>query len=46
MQPIHERMDYYNNHIAQIHDVITQGNAKATIIARQTMAEVREAVKI
>jgi tryptophanyl-tRNA synthetase len=46
MQPIHERMDYYNNHIAQIHDVITQGNAKATIIARRTMAEVREAVKI
>ncbi len=46
MQPIHERMDYYNNHITQIHDVINQGNVKATVIARQTMVEVREAVKI
>ena len=46
MAPIHARMDYYQSHLQEIHDVIADGNARATIIARQTMAEVREAVKI
>lgn len=46
LAPVHERMDYYLNHLQEIHDIVTDGNARATIIARQTMAEVREAVKI
>lgn len=46
LAPVHERMDYYGNHLQEIHDMIADGNARATVIARQTMAEVREAVKI
>lgn len=46
MNPVHERMDYYVNHLDQIHDIIADGNARATKIARETMNEVREAVKI
>jgi len=39
-------MDYYLSHLQEIEEIITDGNARATIIARETMAEVREAVKI
>lgn len=46
LAPIHERMDYYVNHLKEIEDIIADGTARATIIARKTMAEVREAVKI
>ncbi len=46
LAPVHERMDYYLNHLQEIHDIITDGNARATKIARETMEEVREAVKI
>jgi tryptophanyl-tRNA synthetase len=46
MQPIHERMDYYVNHLDEINVIIEEGNRKATKIARQTMDEVRAAVKI
>ena len=46
MKPIHERMDYYINHPDEIKSVIEEGNEKATKIARQTMDEVRAAVKI
>jgi tryptophanyl-tRNA synthetase len=46
MQPIHERMDYYLSHPDEINSVIEEGNKKATKIARQTMEEVRAAVKI
>ncbi len=46
MNPIHERMDYYTSHLDQIRDIIADGNARATKIARETMNEVREAVKI
>lgn len=46
LAPIHERMDYYVDHLKEIEDIIADGNARATVIARQTMAEVREAVKI
>lgn len=46
MNPVHERMDYYTSHLDQIYDIIADGNARATKIARQTMDEVREAVKI
>jgi len=46
MQPIHERIDYYINHLDEISSIIEEGNGKATKIARQTMDEVRAAVKI
>lgn len=46
LSPVHERMDYYLTHLQEIHSIITDGNARATKIARQTMEEVREAIKI
>lgn len=46
MNPIHERMDYYVNHLEKIHEMIADGNERAARIARETMKEVREAVKI
>jgi tryptophanyl-tRNA synthetase len=46
LSPVHERMDYYLTHLQEIHSIINDGNARATKIARQTMEEVREAVKI
>jgi tryptophanyl-tRNA synthetase len=46
LRPVHERMDYYVDNMAEIKDIIDGGNKKATKIARQTMEEVRAAVKI
>ncbi|KAF0158840.1 MAG: tryptophanyl-tRNA synthetase [Syntrophaceae bacterium] len=46
LAPVHERMDYYLSHLQEIQDMITDGNIRATKIARETMEEVREAVKI
>lgn len=46
MQEIHDRQDYYRCHIEQVREIIEDGNARATKIARLTMAEVREAVTI
>ena len=46
MQPIHDRQDYYRLHLEEVREIIEDGNSRATKIARMTMAEVREAVKI
>jgi tryptophanyl-tRNA synthetase len=46
MQPIHERQDFYRGHLDEVKSIIEDGNARATRIARATMDEVREAVKI
>jgi len=46
LAPIHERMDYYQRNLQEIYDIITNGNKQATAIARATLAEVRDAVKI
>jgi len=46
LSPVHERMDYYTSHLDEINTIIEEGNSKATKIARQTMDEVRAAVKI
>jgi tryptophanyl-tRNA synthetase len=46
MKPVHERMDFYYKNIKEIHSIIEEGNQKAATIARQTMEEVREAMKI
>jgi tryptophanyl-tRNA synthetase len=46
LQPVHERRDHYLRNMAEITAIIEEGNKKATVIARQTMGEVRAAVKI
>lgn len=46
MSPVHERMDYYLANLREIHDIIEDGNSRASSIAACTMAEVREAIKI
>ena len=46
MAPIHERQDYYLNHMEDVKDIIDDGVRRASKIARLTMKQVREAVKI
>jgi tryptophanyl-tRNA synthetase len=46
MRTIHERQDYYRQNMQEVRDIITQGTAKAAKIAKLTMEEVRDAVKI
>ncbi|MBW2598813.1 MAG: tryptophan--tRNA ligase [Deltaproteobacteria bacterium] len=46
MAPIHERQDYYLNHLEDVRGIIADGIQKASKIARLTMEQVREAVKI
>ncbi len=46
LAPVHERMDYCQRNGKEIEEMIQKGNDEAAAIARQTMAEVREAVKI
>jgi tryptophanyl-tRNA synthetase len=46
LNPVHERMDYYTSHIDEINTIIEEGNSKAQKIARKTMDEVRDAIKI
>lgn len=46
LAPVHERMDYYQRNGKEIEERIRKGNDEAAEIARRTMAEVREAVKI
>ena len=46
MKPVHDRRDYYLRHPEEVRAIIENGNARASRIARQTMEEVREAVRI
>ena len=46
MRPIHERRDYYLAHPEEVRAIIADGNRRAAGIARTTLAEVREALKI
>ncbi len=46
MAPIHERQDYYLNHMEDVRGIIADGVRGASKIARQTMEQVREAIKI
>ncbi|WP_367359227.1 tryptophan--tRNA ligase [Syntrophus buswellii] len=46
LQTVHERQEYYRGHIKEVLEIIENGTARASGIARATMAEVREAVKI
>jgi len=44
LAPIHERRHYYENHPEEVKEILMAGNARARQTARQTMAEVREAI--
>lgn len=46
MKIIHDRQDYYRSHMEEVREIINDGCRRATEVARQTMQEVREAVKI
>ncbi len=46
LRPIHERQDYFRQHIDEVKNIIMDGNVRAAKVARMTMEEVREAVKI
>ena len=46
MAPVHERQDYYLSHLEDVKGIIADGVQRATKIARLTMEQVREAVKI
>lgn len=46
MKPIYDLQDYYRNHIEEVKFIIEDGNARANRIARMTMEEVRDVVKI
>jgi len=46
MSPIHERRNHYIQHLDDVRSIIEQGNQKASVVAKATMEEVREAMKI
>jgi tryptophanyl-tRNA synthetase len=46
MRPVHERREHYLVHPEEIRAVIEDGNRRAAKIAKATLAEVREAMKI
>jgi tryptophanyl-tRNA synthetase len=46
MRPVHERREYYLNHPEEIRSIIADGNLRAAGIAKATLAEVRDALKI
>jgi tryptophanyl-tRNA synthetase len=46
MRTIHERQDYYDRHMDEVHDIIADGNLRASRVAGATMEEVRDAVKL
>ena len=44
LAPVHEKRDFYNNHPELVKEIIEEGRNKASKVARQTMAEVRNAI--
>lgn len=46
LAPIREKRDYYESHPEMVTEIIQEGTAKARTVARQTMQEVRSAIKI
>jgi len=46
MLSIHEKQEYYSKHINEVKDIIAAGNIQAAEVAKKTLEEVREAVKI
>ena len=46
LDPLQEKRDYFSNHFEEVEDIIETGTKKARNIARETMNEVREAIRI
>jgi tryptophanyl-tRNA synthetase len=46
LQPLHEKRAYYAAHPQDAMDVLVAGSAQARTVAKETMAEVREAIHI
>ncbi|MEJ2070528.1 MAG: tryptophan--tRNA ligase [Syntrophobacterales bacterium] len=46
LAPVQGRRHYYENHPEEVREILLAGNARARKTARQTMAEVREAIAI
>jgi tryptophanyl-tRNA synthetase len=46
MMPVHDRQEYFRDHMSEIRCIIDDGDARARRIVRTTMEEVREAVHI
>lgn len=46
LQPVHDRQDYYRQHLDQVRDILAEGERQARVIACSTMGEVREALKV
>jgi tryptophanyl-tRNA synthetase len=46
LEPIRKRRDYYRDRMDEVEDIMRAGSDRAREVARQTMEEVREAVKI
>ncbi|MDD5475725.1 MAG: tryptophan--tRNA ligase [Syntrophales bacterium] len=46
MAPFHEIQDHYLNNLNEVRDILADGTSRARAIARSTMDEVRDALKI
>ncbi len=46
LAPIRERRSYYVEHADEVHEVLMEGTRKAQGVARQTLAEAKEAMKL
>ncbi len=46
LEPVREKRAYYEAHPDTVREVIEDGDQKARVVARETMVQVREAVKI
>ena len=46
LAPIHEKRQYYESHPEIVDEIMMEGSAKARQVAKETMSEVREAVKM
>ncbi len=46
LAPMREKRSYYENHLGEVKDVLADGERRAQVEARQTMAEVRHAMQL
>jgi len=46
LEPIRERRNYWEQHIPEVYDILRQGTAVAREVGRQTISEVRKAMRI
>lgn len=46
LAPIREKREYYENHQEEVAEIVREGTEKARAVARETMEEVRSAMKI